>query len=71
MQIVDIAVRPDFQGRGLGKMIMKELIDYLDREAPPKTYVSLMADVPADQLYLKFGFQYTAPRSQGMYLVTR
>ncbi|MNJ67709.1 Acetyltransferase (GNAT) family protein [compost metagenome] len=71
MQIVDIAVSPEFQGRGLGRTIMQELIDYLDREAPPRTYVSLIADVPADQLYVKFGFQYTQPRSQGMYLVTR
>lgn len=71
IQIVDIAVSPDFQGRGLGRMIMQELIDYLDQEAPPRTYVSLIADVPADQLYLKFGFQYTGPRSQGMYLVTK
>lgn len=71
MQIVDIAVSPDFQGRGLGRMIMQELIDYLDQEAPPRTYVSLIADAPADQLYIKFGFQYTQPRSQGMYLVTK
>lgn len=71
MQIVDIAVSPEFQGRGLGRTIMQELIDYLNREAPPRTYVSLIADVPADQLYVKFGFQYTQPRSQGMYLVTR
>lgn len=70
MQIVDIAVSPDFQGRGLGRMIMQELMNYLDRKAPPRTYVSLIADTPADQLYLKFGFQYTQPRSQGMYLVT-
>ncbi|MNO42434.1 Acetyltransferase (GNAT) family protein [compost metagenome] len=69
MQIVDIAVRPDFQGRGLGKMVMKELMDYLNREAPPKSFVSLLADVPADQLYMKFGFRYAQPRSQGMYLV--
>ncbi|MNN05621.1 Acetyltransferase (GNAT) family protein [compost metagenome] len=69
MQIVDIAIRPDFQGRGLGKTVMTELMEYLNREALPKTYVSLLADVPADQLYVKFGFQYTQPRSQGMYLV--
>lgn len=68
MQVVDIAVRPDFQGQGLGKWVMGEIMEYLEREAPPKTYVSLIADVPADRLYLQFGFQYTQPRSQGMYL---
>lgn len=33
-----------------------------------KTNVSLIADVPADRLYMKYGFQYTEPRSRGMYL---
>lgn len=68
LQIVDIAVRPDYQGQGLGKLIMDELINYLKRETPADAYVSLIADQPADKLYLKFGFRYTAPDSLGMYL---
>ncbi|WP_055106690.1 GNAT family N-acetyltransferase [Paenibacillus ihumii] len=68
LQIVDIAVRPDYQGQGLGKVIMNELMDYLKRETPADAYVSLIADQPADKLYLKYGFRYTAPDSLGMYL---
>lgn len=68
LQIVDIAVRPDYQGQGLGKLIMDELINYLKRETPADAYVSLIADQPADKLYLKYGFRYTAPDSLGMYL---
>lgn len=68
LQIVDIAVRPDYQGQGLGKFIMDELINYLKRETPVDAYVSLIADQPADKLYLKYGFRYTAPDSLGMYL---
>ncbi|MNJ35028.1 ribosomal-protein-alanine N-acetyltransferase [compost metagenome] len=67
-QIVDIAVRPDYQGQGLGKAIMEELMNYLQEEAPSDAYVSLIADQPADKLYLKYGFQYTAPESLGMYM---
>ncbi|MFF2528387.1 GNAT family N-acetyltransferase [Brevibacillus sp. NPDC058079] len=49
-QIVDIAVVPEHQKKGLGKVIMQHLMDYLDKNAPKTAYVSLIADVPADQL---------------------
>ncbi|WP_371264781.1 GNAT family N-acetyltransferase [Paenibacillus sp. CF384] len=66
-QVVDIAVDPAFQGRGLGKQIMTELMNDMDAHAPAGAYVSLLADVPADRLYQKFGFTYTAPQSLGMF----
>ncbi|MBA2872414.1 ribosomal protein S18 acetylase RimI-like enzyme [Anoxybacillus calidus] len=66
-QIVDIAVAPHYQGQGLGKRIMKEIMDYLENKAPKSAYVSLIADAPANKLYEKFGFTYTYPKSHGMY----
>ena len=70
-QIVDIAVHPEHQGRGLGKTIMEAIMAYVSRELPASAYVSLIADVPANKLYEKFGFKETAPRSLGMaYRVT-
>ncbi|MEX0661547.1 MAG: GNAT family N-acetyltransferase [Balneolaceae bacterium] len=66
-QIVDMAVLPAHQGKGLGKEIMKELSDYIDQHLPDTAYISLIADGPADKLYAKFGFEYTAPASVGMY----
>lgn len=65
-QVVDIAVAPAYQGNGLGKLIMSEINTYLEKNLPHNSYVSLIADVPADQLYKKFGFEYTGPRSVGM-----
>jgi ribosomal protein S18 acetylase RimI-like enzyme len=67
-QIVDIAVDPHYQGQGLGKLIMKEIMDYLENNAPKSAYVSLIADAPANKLYEKFGFAYTYPKSHGMYI---
>lgn len=59
-EIVDIAVDPAHQGRGLGRIIMENIIRWLDSNA----YVSLMADVP--ELYAKFGFELVRPESEGM-----
>jgi len=67
-QITDIAVDPEHQGRGLGKRIVKALVDHLHATAPPSAYVSLIADGQASELYAQFGFTPTAPRSIGMAL---
>ncbi|KYG91159.1 GNAT family N-acetyltransferase [Metasolibacillus sp. FSL H7-0170] len=64
--VVDIAVHPDEQGKGLGKMIMTEIKHYLDTEISKQAFVSLIADVPAHKLYEKFGFVETAPKSIAM-----
>ncbi|MFS0859250.1 MULTISPECIES: GNAT family N-acetyltransferase [Paenibacillus] len=66
-QVVDIAVRPDQQGRGYGKLIMSEIMNYLCEHVPARGLVSLLADVPADRLYAQFGFTYTSPKSEGMW----
>ncbi|MFI8931314.1 GNAT family N-acetyltransferase [Streptomyces sp. NPDC053474] len=66
-QIVDMAVLPAHQGRGLGKQIMAALVDALERRAPEGAYVSLIADGDARFLYEKFGFRDTAPASIGMH----
>ncbi|MCO8266656.1 GNAT family N-acetyltransferase [Haloferax sp. AB510] len=65
-QVVDVAVHPDHQGRGLGTRVMDALVDYLDREAPPSAFVNLLADV--DGYYERWGFEPTAPASKGMFL---
>ncbi|CAH0992402.1 hypothetical protein SIN8267_02522 [Sinobacterium norvegicum] len=66
-EVVDVAVEPSYQGKGLGRMIMQSIMDYLDRDAPKGAYITLMADVPA--LYEKFGFELSRPESEGMYII--
>ena len=65
-QIVDIAVDPAHQGRGLGKTIVAALMDELRRLAPAEAYISLIADGEANRLYAQYGFAPTAPASIGM-----
>lgn len=65
-QVVDIAVLPAHQGKGLGKLIMREISRFIDSDVPDSAYVSLIADGQAQDLYAQFGFQHTAPASVGM-----
>ena len=51
---------------GGGSLIMSEIMSFIEREAPPDSYVNLMADV--DGFYEKWGFEKTSPRSKGMAL---
>ena len=67
--LVDIAVHPDHQRRGLGKRITQALVDYVDAHAP-YSYVSLVADVPAQKLYPLYGFKDVKP-SVGMFRMKR
>ena len=64
--VVDIAVVPELQGRGLGRRIMGALDAWLRANVPESAYVSLVADGDAKHLYAKFGFVDTAPQSINM-----
>jgi len=67
-QIVDIVVSTSLRGHGLGKMVLSEINAFVQHHLPADTYVSLLADVPADALYRQFGFEETGPRTIGMAL---
>ncbi|HEV8694668.1 MAG TPA: GNAT family N-acetyltransferase [Lysobacter sp.] len=64
--VVDIAVSPPYQGKGLGKRIMNALDAWLRINAEPSAYVTLVADGEARHLYAKYGFVETAPASVNM-----
>ncbi|MFL0246173.1 GNAT family N-acetyltransferase [Candidatus Clostridium stratigraminis] len=64
--VSDIMVDPEYQRKGLGKIIMKEIDSYLNQNTDEYAYVCLIANKPADKLYSQFGFDYTEPKSCGM-----
>ncbi len=66
VQVADIAVLPEHQGKGLGKQIMSALMAHIEQTLSPDCYVSLIADLPADRLYSQFGFEPVGPVSIGM-----
>ena len=67
-QVTDIAVLPAHQGKGLGKRILGEIMQFIETQVPQSAYVSLIADGQAQDLYAQFGFKHTAPASVGMAL---
>jgi len=64
--VSDIMVAPDYQRKGIGKKIMKEIDSYLEQNTDQEAYVCLIANMPADKLYSQFGFEYVDPKSCGM-----
>lgn len=69
--VVDIAVAPAYQKRGLGKRIMTDLDAWLRANTLDSAYVNLAADGDAKHLYAQFGFIET-PLSVNMeYIVPR
>jgi GNAT superfamily N-acetyltransferase len=66
--VVDMAVLPAHQRRGLGDAVLAALLDRVREVAPPGAYVNLLADPPGRRLYERHGFVETAPSSVGMAL---
>jgi GNAT superfamily N-acetyltransferase len=64
--VVDMAVLPEHQRRGLGDAILAVLLERIRREAPAGAHVNLLADPPGRRLYARHGFTATAPDSIGM-----
>lgn len=68
-EIVDIAVIPEHQKKGLGHLIMQRLMQYIHGNALPTAYVSLMADHGTPEFYRRYGFEPSLlPRKAGMSL---
>lgn len=64
--IIDMAVLPAHQRRGLGDAVLGALMRRIREQAPPGAWVNLLADPPGRRLYARHGFTETAPESIGM-----
>ncbi|MER6664963.1 GNAT family N-acetyltransferase [Amycolatopsis japonica] len=63
--IVDMAVLPAHQRRGIGDAVLDALLAAIDAAAPG-AYVNLLGDPPGWRLYKRHGFVETAPGTIGM-----
>jgi ribosomal protein S18 acetylase RimI-like enzyme len=69
--VVDMAVLPEHQRRGIGDGILAALLAAIRDGAPAGAYVNLLADPPGRRLYQRHGFRDTAPDSVGMAQILR
>jgi aralkylamine N-acetyltransferase len=61
----DVAVRPSYQRKGIGRLVMCELLKELDEYQIP--LVTLYADPGRDGFYKKFGFATDPSGVRGMF----
>lgn len=57
--IVDVVVRPEFQGKGIGNNIMDMLLDYVTDRIPVggRASIQLIAEPGKEDFYIKKGFK--------------
>ena len=55
--IQDLIVHPDYQNKGLGKRLMRELMNYIDENAKHGAFVGLMSAKGSEKFYELFGFK--------------
>ena len=62
----DIMVHSAYRRQGLGDRIMSAIDEYFDAHAHADSYICLIANQPADKLYLKHKFVYLPEAKCGM-----
>lgn len=56
LHISDVIVRPNVKGKGVGKIIMKELLSYAETLGGRHTNIGLMSSKGREAFYKSFGF---------------
>ena len=67
--IQDIIVLPKFQGKGIGKKIMAEVMKYLKKNARPNAFIGLMAAKGVAKFYERYGFTRRLSDRPGMFKI--
>jgi GNAT superfamily N-acetyltransferase len=69
--IQDLIVVPAHQGRGLGDLLLDQVLAYLERAAPAGAFVGLMAVEGKAGFYARRGFAVRPPNGPGMSMIWR
>lgn len=66
----DICVRPEYQGKGYGLMIVNKLKEMIESNVKPgeKMQIELTPTAGNERFYQKAGFKYKPDKITGMYL---
>jgi GNAT superfamily N-acetyltransferase len=64
----DVIVLPAHQGKGVGDLVMREVVEYLEAHAPTNCFVALFAASGKAGFYERYGFVPRATDEPGMAL---
>lgn len=67
--IQDFAVLPDYQGRGVGRLMMDRLMGWVAERAPHEPFVGLFSTESAMAFYARYGFEQHLDALTGMWTV--
>ena len=56
LHLQDVIIHSDFQKQGVGKILMKELMDFVTHTAGKNTNIGLMCSKGKEEFYKGFGF---------------
>ena len=65
-QVADTCILPPHQGKGLSKLIMQKLDEFIQENIPETCYINLIADGEAYKLYQQYRFKEVWSASRGM-----
>lgn len=54
--VKDVVVHPQWQGRGIGRLVMEQVMEYVNSAGADKAYVGLMSTQGKEVFYERFGF---------------
>lgn len=70
LYVQDVAVLPEHQGRGVGGLIVAELVAWARHHAPDRAFLGLFAAGGTDRFYRRHGFE-RHEALEGMFQVVR
>lgn len=69
--VQDIIVAPEYKGKGIGKLIMDHVEQYINKTANNNSFVGLMAAADVKEFYYKFGYKERSGSRPGMFKVIK
>lgn len=69
--IQDLIIHPDYQSKGLGRTLMKELIYYISTNAKAGSFIGLIAAQGLEKYYEQFGFKAREKNAPGMFQIVK
>lgn len=67
--IQDVVVHPQYQGIGVGKLIMEKIMAFLKASISGYAFIGLMAAHGVGEFYHQFGFKERIAGAPGMFMV--